>query len=185
MLSWTSYFIDKPYYFILIVLLITSTISFIIFKVLDIREEKYRELLLKSGIYDIDKMTGIEFEEYLKALYIEDGYQVTSTPQSGDFGSDLIIEDGNIQIAVQVKRYKKNVGLKAVQEVVSAKSYYRTDTAWVVTNSYFTKPAEKLAAITNVHLFNRDDLIRYSTEIKQLREYTSRIERNKIKKTLF
>ena len=36
---------------------------------------------------------------------------------------------------------------------------YDADEAWVVTNSYFTKQALKLAEINEVYLIDRDELI--------------------------
>jgi len=62
-------------------------------------------------------------------------------------------------VVVQAKRYSKAVGLKAVQEVTSAKPHYKADEAWVITNSSFTKAAEKLATSNNVRLIGREQLI--------------------------
>lgn len=70
--------------------------------------------LKKSGILNVDEMPGREFEEYLRVLFRERGYQVQLTPATGDFGADLILSAKNKKIVVQAKRYKKNVGLKAV-----------------------------------------------------------------------
>lgn len=37
--------------------------------------------------------------------------------------------------------------------------YYKADEAWVVTNSYFTAQASKLAVAGNIRLIDRDELI--------------------------
>ena len=71
----------------------------------------------------------------------------------------MLNKDGK-KIVVQAKRYSKDVGIKAVQEVIGAKSYYNADEAWVVSNRYFTKAAKDLAQKGNVLLvdpinFNR------------------------------
>ena len=117
------------------------------------------ERLRKSGIDDIDSMDGIQFEYYLKELYLSRGFGVEVTSASGDYGADLLLTKAGKRIVVQAKRYTKDVGIKAVQEVIGAKSYYKADEAWVVSNSYFTKAARELAYKGNVLLVDRDELI--------------------------
>jgi len=118
-----------------------------------------RKKINLSGILEVDKMTGIQFEKFLMLRYRSMGYIVKETPVSGDFGADLVLHKNSRKIVVQAKRYSKTVGLKAVQEVSSAKPHYKADEAWVVTNNYFTVAAKQLAATNNVRLINRDQLI--------------------------
>lgn len=120
------------------------------------REQKLR----RAGIADIDQMDGLEFETYLQQLFKALGYTVTLTPPSGDYGADLILKKQGETIAVQAKRYKNNVGIKAVQEMKAAEMHYNASASWVVTNSYFTDAAAKLAKSNHVTLINRDELIR-------------------------
>ncbi|MFD1030255.1 restriction endonuclease [Metaplanococcus flavidus] len=129
--------------------------------------------LKKSGILNVDEMTGREFEEYLRILFRERGYQVQLTPTTGDFGADLILSAKNQKVVVQAKRYKKNVGLKAVQEVSTAKSHFNADECWVVTNSYYTEPAKKLAASNRVRLVDRELLMKWMFEMKKSDEAKS------------
>jgi len=115
--------------------------------------------LRKAGIREIDEMTGEEFEEYLGHLFHKRGYEVSYTKASGDYGADLILEDRDDIIAVQAKRYSGTVGVKAVQEIIGALKMYEATQGWVVTNSYFTRQAEKLAESNEVYLIDRDELI--------------------------
>ncbi|MBD8027343.1 restriction endonuclease [Ureibacillus sp. Re31] len=115
--------------------------------------------LRKAGIKEIDEMTGEEFEEFLGYLFQKRGYKVSYTKASSDYGADLILEDRNDIIAVQAKRYSGSVGVKAVQEIIGALKMYDATEAWVVTNSYFTRQAEKLAETNDVYLIDRDELI--------------------------
>jgi restriction system protein len=117
------------------------------------------EKLRKSGIHEIDKMDGFQFEHYLKELFKSQGYEVVVTQASGDFGADLILKTKEQKIAVQAKRYSQNVGIKAVQEVSSAMKYYNTQECWVVTNSFFTQAAKKLASTNGVRLIDRNELV--------------------------
>lgn len=117
------------------------------------------ERLRNSGIAEIDKMSGAEFENYLGQLFRILGYRVEVTQTSGDYGADLILTKEGNRIVVQAKRYSKNVGLKAVQEVQSARAHYAAAEAWVITNSNFTGQAVVLAQSNGVKLISREELI--------------------------
>lgn len=127
---------------------------------------KYKRMMIRSGIKDIDKLSGYEFEEYLKVLFKKIGYKPQVTKKSGDFGADLVLKGKN-KIVVQAKRYgyKNNVSLDAVREAYSAKAFYQADEAWVITNSFFTKQAIQLAKACNVKLLNRYDLQEFINKV--------------------
>lgn len=131
----------------------------LIYGITYIQNKKYDERLKKSGIHDIDKMTGRQFEYYLKLLYVNNGYFVKETRITGDYGADLVLEKNGKKIVIQAKRHSKNVGLKAVQEAQTAKAYYGATEAWVVSNRDYTKAAYNLAKSNNVTLINRKQLI--------------------------
>lgn len=118
-----------------------------------------QERLRKSGITDIDKMDGYQFEHYLALLFQSQGYKAKVTRAAGDYGADLILEKDNNKIVVQAKRYRKNVGINAVQQVVGSRAHYGASEAWVITNRDFTEAAYNLARSNGVRLINRDKLI--------------------------
>ncbi|MCG7408938.1 restriction endonuclease [Paenibacillus sp. ACRRX] len=122
-------------------------------------QTKKSERLKRSGIAEIDKMDGVQFEKYLGHLFTAHGYKTQVTNASGDYGADLIITKGNKKIVVQAKRYSKNVGLKAVQEAKASIAYYSANEAWVITNSDYTVAAYDLAKSNHVRLINRAELI--------------------------
>lgn len=132
------------------------------------RHKKANKRLASSGLSAIDHMTGKEFENYLKSLFHEMGYRSIVTKSSNDFGADLVLKSEKDIIVIQAKRYKGKVGIKAVQEVYSAKGYYRADEAFVFTNSYFTSSAKKLAESIGVNLCDRDKLKEIKKLTKQL-----------------
>ena len=115
---------------------------------------KYRRMTMKK----IDQLSGREFEQYLCVQFKRLGYQVKLTDASHDYGADLILKKRRECIVVQAKRYDRNIGIAAVQEVVGAVAYYEADRAMVVTNRYFTRSAWKLAAQNEVELWTRDDI---------------------------
>ncbi len=122
--------------------------------------------LRRSGIEQIDKMDGIQFEKYLEQLFRLQGYKANMTRAQGDYGADLVISRNGEKIVVQAKRYSKNVGLKAVQEVHGAIAHYKASAGWVVTNSGYTQQARNLAVSNNVRLIGRDELVEMILAVK-------------------
>lgn len=107
---------------------------------------------------EIDLMSGREFEKFIGKLYETFGYSVQLTPESNDQGADLILSRVGEKIAVQTKRYEKNVSNKAIQEVVASKAMYNCTRCIVLTNSFFTRSAIELASGNNVELIDRNGL---------------------------
>lgn len=112
----------------------------------------------------IDKLSGYDFEDYLKELFTKFGYTARELPYSNDYGADLIISKGFNEIVIQAKNYTGNVGNKAVQEVIAAKIYYKCDIGMVITNSYYTQNAIKTAEASEIILVNREGLERIINE---------------------
>lgn len=121
----------------------------------------------QSGIYKVDQMSGEDFERFLGELFKKRGYKVSYTATSGDYGADLVLKDGKDTIVVQAKRYSGSVGVKAVQEIIGAVRMYKATEAWVVTNSHFTRQAEKLADINDVYLIDREELLQLMKKKKK------------------
>lgn len=115
---------------------------------------------LNSPLYSIDHMDGKVFEKYLKAHFENLGYRVSLTPDSHDYGADLVCKNKEGTLIIQAKRYKGKVGNAAIQEIVAAKGYYKADKCMVVTNSFFSDPAIKLAQANNVELWDRNQIRR-------------------------
>jgi len=113
----------------------------------------------KCGMYEIDRMSGLEFEGFLDDFFKKRGYHTKRTPGSGDYGVDLICEKTvsgrKEKLVIQAKRYQGKVGVAAVQEIIGGMHYYDADTGMVITNSQFTPNAYKLANKSNVVLWDR------------------------------
>lgn len=95
-----------------------------------------RYVLINSGISQIDNLAPFEFEEWVARLLKTAGYNAIATKKFGDYGADVIAEKDGIKIAIQVKKFNQPVGIKAVQEVVSAMQYYDCLDGWVITSAY-------------------------------------------------
>lgn len=111
---------------------------------------------IRTNTYlNVDQLSPIEYENFVAAVMKRKGYKkVRVTKGSGDFGADVLMEDKNKRkICIQCKRYQKPVGYKAVQEVYSAKGYYKCDEAWVCSTHGFTKNAQEGAKRLGVKLY--------------------------------
>ena len=118
------------------------------------------ERTAKSGIAEIDKMTGAQFEERMAVHFQMMGFKVQKTPASNDYGADLVLTASNgRRIVVQCKRYAGNVGVNAVQEIIGAIPYYRAHSGMLVTNSQLTQNAKRLAQTANIVIWEREILI--------------------------
>jgi len=130
----------------------------------------YKQIKLsQSGIFEIDQMTGEEFEERLKILFTHLGYKSNRTSKGKgvpDYGADLVLEKNGIKTVVQAKRWRRDffVGEDAVRQAYAAKNYYNCTEAMVVTNTNFSNMAWNLAKVNSVKLWNRPYLIRMLLE---------------------
>lgn len=111
-----------------------------------------------SGMGAIDRMSGVDFEEFVAAQLRTAGWGVTRTAASGDYGVDLIAKKDGECMAVQCKRLSKAVGVAAVQQVVSGAPHHGCDQTVVVTNQAFTKAARQLATTHRCRLVERAEL---------------------------
>lgn len=157
MLILLLYILISSYYKEILVFLLLSfsllILCLIFFNYLE--KKKY----LESGINDIDNMTGEQFEIYLKYYFQKLGYKVELTSRRSDYGADLILKKDDEVIVIQAKRYSKAVGIRAVQEIIGAMSYYRASKGIVVTNNYFTSNAVNLAQKSSIELWDRNIII--------------------------
>lgn len=109
-----------------------------------------------------DTMEGHDFEYYCADLLKNNGfYNVSVTQGSGDQGIDVLAEKGGVKYGIQCKCYSKDIGNKAVQEAFAGKTFYHCHVAVVLTNRFFTKSAQELAAVNQVLLWDRNQLEKF------------------------
>lgn len=148
------------YFLTLGVLGIGWIIDTIIYLIKLIRLKRSIQYFCYKEISEVDEFeTGYEFEEYIAGLLEElDFHNIEITNPSRDFGADIIAYKNEEKYAFQCKLYSSTVGLFAIQEVYAAKAYYECDIAVAVTNDYFSAPAQELADVTKVLLWDREKL---------------------------
>lgn len=111
-----------------------------------------------AGLDRIDAMSGVEFEQYVAAVFRGLGYEVSTTKVTGDFGVDVVATKSGIRTAVQCKRQGTPVGGAAVQQVVAGAAMHNCNSTAVVSNRSFTRAAQELARVHGCRLIDRTEL---------------------------
>jgi restriction system protein len=122
--------------------------------------EKENKLIEKSG--HIDKMTGIEFEQFCKEILLNYSWLVRTTKASGDHGIDIIARKNGKDIGIQCKNYISKVNNKAIQEVYTGCHFYDLDKPIIVTSIGFTKQAIQEAEKLSIETLDIDQFIIYA-----------------------
>ena len=134
-----------------------------------------------------EDMEGKEFEEYCAELLEAKGFEnIEITPDSHDYGVDIITDRDGVSYAIQCKCYSGPVGVRAVQEVYAGKDYYGSMVGVVMSNQSFTKSAREFAEKLNIMLWDGDHVMNLIHEVaipekKAMRDFIGSIG-NKSKK---
>lgn len=110
--------------------------------------------------FDVDDIPGdgIDFEHWVSDQLKKFDWDTEVTQPGSDQGIDIIARYNNTKVGIQCKRYKANVGNKAVQEAFAAKRFFGLDRALVITTAGYTKSAQELAQQNGVGLYTVDDI---------------------------
>lgn len=130
------------------------------------QDKKKHDQLRALTIANIDQMTGVDFERYVGEILRTQGYSISYTSASHDYGVDIVAQKDGIKYGVQLKRYTFAVGRAAISDVVAGMAYYKCQKGIVVTNNYFTPEAKQLAAVNNCLLVDRDKLSAWILEFQ-------------------
>jgi HJR/Mrr/RecB family endonuclease len=104
------------------------------------------------------KLDGLAFERYITNLLPRQGFVNIRLTERYDLGVDIIAQKGGVIWGIQVKHHKGLVKASAVREVVTALNVYGCQRAMVVTSSFFSTPAVKLAVSNHCVLIDGNDL---------------------------
>lgn len=130
-------------------------------------EDRFKAL---KSARDVSDLKGLAFEEYLRQLFQDLGYETRKTQASGDFGGDLILEKDGVTAVVQAKQYASSVGFDAVKEAFFAKSFYGANEAWVVGTGSYTSQAQVAAEKVGVKLLGGEQLDQLITRARAANE---------------
>lgn len=95
---------------------------------------------------------GLEFEHKLQDIFEQAGYDVTRTPDSGDYGVDFIVNINGERWAFQCKKHTRPAGTRSIFEVYAGGRFYDCARFCVASPSGFTTQAMKCAAKLGVQL---------------------------------
>ena len=99
----------------------------------------------KASGFDLDALSGEEFEDFIEELFKRMGYRVETTKRSGDGGIDLIVHNQQPVAAgkyiVQCKRYSQDnrVGAVPVRDLFGVVHAEKANKGIMITTSYFTR----------------------------------------------
>jgi HJR/Mrr/RecB family endonuclease len=121
------------------------------------RERKKIKNYLKHNFSNVKPY---EFEKFIGKLLKKMGYRTEITPESNDFGVDVVAWKKKDKYATQVKRYaeKHNVTSKEVQQLIGARHFYKANKAIFVTTSNYTPNAKKVAEYAPIELWDKEKL---------------------------
>jgi hypothetical protein len=106
-------------------------------------------------------MTPTEFEDFVADFFIQEGFSVERTPQSGDYGVDVFAIKGREKLAVQVKMYgssTRGVNRAAIMELHGAKDFFDCTKAILATDGSVRDDAQKVAAKLGIDILYLKDL---------------------------
>ena len=116
----------------------------------------------KTKPYNINTLSGIEFEVLCKKLLQKMGFDTRQTKASGDGGIDLIAKNHQPLIEgtyiVQCKRYTGSVGEPVIRDLYGVVCAERANKGILITTGTFTSSAISFAEDKNIELIDGDYL---------------------------
>lgn len=128
---------------------------------------------------EIEKLNPRLFEAYVASLYTMQGYQVFLTPFANDKGADVVALSPFGNYLIQAKLINSILSNNAIQEIVTARSYYENHfrekfNLVVLTNNYFGTSATTLSRSNEVEIIDGPRLGRlvakYPVTIRDIHE---------------
>lgn len=116
---------------------------------------------------EIRQLDPVAFERFVGSLFEKMGYQVQTTPLSGDEGIDLILRKGTKLAIVQCKRYENSVGQPVVRDLYGAMVHNKADEAYLVTTGTVTLPAQQWVVGKPLHLVDGNMLVEWVETFKE------------------
>jgi len=109
---------------------------------------------------EVFEQPGLEFEKKCHSILQSMGFDCYLTRVSGDYGADIIAEKGGLKFCLQCKDWSRPVGIKAIQEVASARSHFGADFAVLILTSSATRAAHELASTCDVKIMTFSEIAR-------------------------
>lgn len=127
-------------------------------------EEKrqQRETFIESIGFDVDNLSGVEFENVCQALVEKMGFTTQTTKASGDGGIDLIAYNSQPLLSgkyiIQCKRYTGSVGEPIIRDLYGVVTAERANKGILMTTGQFTKSAIAFSNAKPIELIDGEKL---------------------------
>jgi HJR/Mrr/RecB family endonuclease len=106
----------------------------------------------------VPSMSPLEYERFVARELERAGWKVKHCGAAGDQGCDVLGYRDGFRLVVQVKLYRKPVGVSAVQEVVGSRRAYKAQLSAVVAPSGYTSAAQRLARVNDCLLLHHSQI---------------------------
>lgn len=143
------------------ILFIVGVVMFI-FKFM---ERRWLNKFHKAGLLRIDRYDEEELSQFMNWLFTRRGYDIEKSGPSGGETAVLLAAKGEQRIAAFGIKTGDKVGLREIQEVLSAMKKFNCQRGIVLTNSYFNYPAQATAKNLAVDLWDRKKLAEVVLEV--------------------
>ncbi len=107
----------------------------------------------------LQKLGPVEFERFVGHFFSQQGYDVFTTPNSGDQGIDLFLHKGRQTCVVQCKRYRGTVGQATVRDLYGVMVHSGADSAVLVTSGRISRAARDWAHAKPIELLDGPALL--------------------------
>ncbi len=107
----------------------------------------------------LQKLGPVEFERFVGHFFSQQGYDVFTTPNSGDQGIDLFLHKGRQTCVVQCKRYRGTVGQATVRDLYGVMVHSGADAAVLVTSGRISRAARDWAHAKPIELLDGPALL--------------------------
>ncbi|HJW27836.1 MAG TPA: restriction endonuclease [Saprospiraceae bacterium] len=119
-----------------------------------------RRFLLESIPDRFRHLSPEEFSDFIRYLFQLDGYTITSSLSSTDFGPHIKAIKDNMSLVILPVLFKdeQEAGQEIIQRAKRAKDLYQAEQAWVIINTAFTKEAMAIAREEDLELWDWEAL---------------------------
>ena len=134
------------------------------------RRARERRRLGGRTLAEIDRMSGMQFERWLQLLLQTGGFEIQTTPLTGDFGIDLILAIDGVRLGIEAKRRGPKISNEIVRSAQAGAQHHRCSGLAIVTQSSFSPHAARQAATSPIPigLFGRQDLMALPARLREL-----------------
>ena len=143
-------------------------------------ERQQQAELVKSIGFDVDKLSGIDFENVCRVLVEKMGFTTQTTKASGDGGIDLIAYNHQPLLSgkyiIQCKRYAGSVGEPIIRDLYGVVMSERANKGILMTTGHFTKSAVVFAEGKPIELIDGVKLKKLLTQYQLAPTSASKVD---------